>query len=213
MKYIPLVALSAFLFACSQESSTGTEVGSAEEQLQNGSTALVEEATDSEGDFALTKKSYFNTSYPATRVVSQFPTRMTIETKVTTTKKPNNKLDRDASSIAYTEVYDSKIGDLVYYDMKRNGIILFFDKTKLRRQNNHLQLPISQASYKFARDTAYTSYKAFSREVQSVKLADLAIVAAYTFYHGKDTVYATAGTNISNALADSVYRDILLPRL
>lgn len=219
MKYIPLVALSAFLFACSQESSTGTEASIIEEQLQNGSTALVEEASDSEGEFALLKKTYKIDTFPSEKTVTQFPVRMKLKVERVPLTGPNIPRSRYSRTTSISLVYDKNSTDSTkyeYYSMKHKGVTLAVNKTKFTWNGSHVNLPNSTNDYAFCeKSTVNTSYQQCTSlgNVQSVKLADFAVIAAYVFVHGKDTVYMTAGDNIDNSLASAVYNDILLPKL
>ena len=78
MKYIPLVALSALLFACSQESGLGTEARVNDDSSIGENIAYV---GDIQNGTALARKTYNTADFPASKTVTQFPVRMTGSTR------------------------------------------------------------------------------------------------------------------------------------
>lgn len=197
MKYIPLVALSAFLFACSQESSTGTEVGSAEEQLQNGSTVLAEEASDSEGEFALLKKTYKTDTFPSEKTVTQFPVRMIASTSIE--KKYNaDGSCKEMKGLVKTEVlvYDSKQKTMVPYSKPHiESHIYPVRKSQPNQYYNNAGVSTNQGDNKA------------EVEHYSTCTNNLAFIGIHRIIHGKDTVLITTSKGFDTEATASTYYD------
>ena len=194
MKYIPLVALSAFLFACSQESSTGTEASAIEEQLQNGSTALVEEAED---DVALTKRSYYTADFSASRTVTQFPVRMIASTSINTKYLPERSCYEITGKVK-TEVlaYDSKLKTMVPYSKPHiESHIYPVNTKKLNQVYDNAGVAVNQGDNIALVD----HYSACSKY--------LAFIGVHRIIHGKDTVLITTSKGFDSEATASTYYD------
>ena len=194
MKYIPLVALSAFLFACSQESSTGTEASIIEEQLQNGSTALVEESED---DVALTKRSYYTADFSASRTVTQFPVRMIASTSIEKKYKADGSC-KEMKGLVKTEVlvYDSKQKTMVPYSKPHiESHIYPVKKSQLNQYYNNAGVSTNQGDNKA------------EVEHYSTCTNNLAFIGVHRIIHGKDTVLITTSKGFDTEATASTYYD------
>ena len=194
MKYIPLVALSAFLFACSQESSTGTEASIIEEQLQNGSTALVEESED---DVALTKRSYYTADFSASRTVTQCPVRMIASTSIEKKYKADGSC-KEMKGLVKTEVlvYDSKQKTMVPYSKPHIESHIYPVKTsQLNQYYNNAGVSTNQGDNKA------------EVEHYSTCTNNLAFIGVHRIIHGKDTVLITTSKGFDSEATASTYYD------
>lgn len=200
MKYISLLALSAFLFACSQESSLGTEASITEETTVGESIASVGNINN---DVALAKRSNYTANFAASRTVTQFPVRMNASTSISTTY--NSEIgcyDILGTTTTTVEVYDSNVGTMVPYNSPDIESHIYPVNTK----NLNKFLDDSRKGVNHGNNVAtarhYTECSKY-----------LAFIGVHRIIHGKDTVLITTSKGFSNESAASTYYNKFIKKL
>lgn len=191
MKYIPLLVLSAFLFACSQESSLGTEASITEETTGES----IASVGNINNDVALAKMSYYTANFAASRTVTQFPVRMHASTSISTTYDPEiGCYDILGTTTTTVEVYDSRVGAMVPYSSPDIESHIYPVNTK--NLNKFLDDARSGVNHGNNVATArhYTECSKY-----------LAFIGVHRVIHGKDTVLITTSKGFSNETAASTY--------
>lgn len=200
MKYIPLVALSAFLFACSQESSLGTEARVSDDASIGESIASV---GDIHNSTVSARKTYKTTDFPASKTVTQFPVRMTGSTSISTTYDPENLCyDILGTTTTKVEVYDSQVGGMVPYS---NATI-----------ESHVYPVNTRNPNKFLDDARHGvnhgNNVATARHHTDCS-AYLGFIGVHRVIHGKDTVVFTTSKGFSNENVAKTYYDKFIKKL
>ena len=200
MKYIPLVALSAFLFACSQESGLGTEARVNDDSSIGESIAYV---GDIQNGTALARKTYNTADFPASKTVTQFPVRMTGSTSISTTYDPENLCyDILGTTTTKVEVYDSQVGGMVPYS---NATI-----------ESHVYPVNTRNPNKFLDDARHGvnhgNNVATARHHTECS-AYLGFIGVHRVIHGKDTVVFTTSKGFSNENVAKTYYDKFIKKL
>lgn len=200
MKYISLLALSAFLFACSQESSLGTEASITEETTVGESIASVGNINN---DVASAKRSNYTANFAASRTVTQFPVRMNASTSISTTY--NSEIgcyDILGTTTTTVEVYDSNVGTMVPYNSPDIESHIYPVNTK----NLNKFLDDSRKGVNHGNNVAtarhYTECSKY-----------LAFIGVHRIIHGKDTVLITTSKGFSNESAASTYYNKFIKKL
>lgn len=204
MKYISLALLSFFLFACSQESAVGAN-----------EVVLSDKAQNIEQDVMLARKYNYDVDFSAERTVTRYPRRMQAKTRIEArTQQTGNQNCTTyygiSESAAFVFDKDYEPTHFLPYSADQRTFTFVINKNDIYRVFNYNDRQYHVSTMPVYSVTQWGDrISSRAEKTRSCSWKNVGVIGVHQFAYGPDTVTITTSANLQQALADSLYRDVI----